>query len=47
VQLSEHIKEVGTHEVTLKIAPDLTATINVIVVSGDESIESVSEDKEE
>jgi len=47
VQLSEHIKEVGTHEVTLKIAPDLTANINVIVVSQDESIESVSEDKEE
>lgn len=46
VQLSEHIKEVGTHEVTLKIAPDLTANINVIVVSQDESIESVSEDKE-
>jgi len=47
VQLSEHIKEVGTHEVTLRIAADLTANINVIVVSQDESIESVSEDKEE
>ena len=47
VQLSEHIKEVGTREVTLRIAADLTANINVIVVSQDESIESVSEDKEE
>ena len=47
VQLSEHIKEVGTHQVALKIAPDLTANINVIVVSQDESIESVGEDKEE
>jgi large subunit ribosomal protein L9 len=47
VQLSEHIKDVGTHQVALKIAPDLTANINVIVVSQDESIESVSEDSEE
>ena len=47
VQLSEHIKEVGTQQVALKISPDLTANINVIVVSQDESIESVGEDKEE
>ncbi|MHC5059492.1 MAG: 50S ribosomal protein L9 [Planctomycetota bacterium] len=47
VQLSEHIKEVGTHEVTLKITPDLTAKISVIVVSQDEAIESVSEETEE
>jgi large subunit ribosomal protein L9 len=47
VQLSEHIKEVGTHQVTLKIAPDLAVNINVIVVSKDESIGSVDEDSEE
>ncbi len=44
VQLHEHIKEVGTHQVTLKIAPDLTANINVIVVSQDETIEPASEE---
>jgi len=47
VQLSEHIKEVGTYQVALKIAPDLTANINVIVVSQDESIGSVDQDSEE
>lgn len=33
VQLPEHIKEVGTHSVTLKFRDDLTATVNVVVVS--------------
>jgi large subunit ribosomal protein L9 len=33
VQLPEHIKEVGTHSVTLKFRDDLTATINVVVVA--------------
>lgn len=47
VQLSEHIKEVGTHEVTLKITPDLTANISVIVVSEDKAIESAGEETEE
>jgi large subunit ribosomal protein L9 len=47
VQLSEHIKEVGTHEVALKITPDLTANISVVVVSEDEAIEPVSEETEE
>lgn len=32
VQLPEHIKQVGTHAVTLKFADDLTVTINVVVV---------------
>lgn len=52
VQLSEHIKEVGTHEVALRIAPDLTTNISVVVVSedakesvldgsGDETVESI------
>ena len=33
MQLSEHIKQVGTHTVTLKFADDLTATISVVVVA--------------
>ncbi len=32
VQLPEHIKEVGTHAVTLKFADNVTATVNVVVV---------------
>jgi large subunit ribosomal protein L9 len=33
VQLPEHIKQVGTHEVTLRFTADITAKINVVVVS--------------
>jgi len=33
VQLEEHIKHVGTHEVKLKFADDLVATVNVVVVA--------------
>ena len=37
IKLPEHIKEVGTHEVSLKLATDLTATVKVVVVAeGDE-----------
>ena len=32
VQLVEHIKQVGTTQVTLKFSGDLTATVNVVVV---------------
>jgi len=32
VQLSEHIKEVGTHAVTLKFADNVTVNVNVVVV---------------
>ena len=32
VQLQEHIKEIGTHAVTLKYAENVTATVNVVVV---------------
>ena len=44
VQLTEHIKQVGTKEVTLKIAAGLVAKINVVVVSEGQSVESLSED---
>lgn len=42
-----HIKEVGTHEVSLKLAVDLNAAISVVVVSQDETVEPVSENIEE
>jgi large subunit ribosomal protein L9 len=32
VKLPEHIKQLGTHEVTLKFAEDVTATVRVVVV---------------
>ena len=44
VRLDGHIKEVGTHEVTLKIAAELTAKVSVVVVSQDEKVESADED---
>jgi len=33
VQLAENIKQVGTSQVTLKFADDLTASVNVVVVA--------------
>ena len=39
VQLPEHIKEVGTHAVTLKFSEDLTTTVNVVVVPEKDSTE--------
>jgi len=33
VQLPEHIKHVGTSQVTLKFAEDLTATVTVVVIA--------------
>jgi large subunit ribosomal protein L9 len=32
VKMPEHIKQLGTHEVTLRFAEDLTATVRVVVV---------------
>jgi len=32
VKLPEHIKQLGTHNVTLRFAEDLTATVRVVVV---------------
>ncbi len=39
VRLPEHIKNVGTHEVKLKYASDLTVTVNVVVVPEQETTE--------
>ena len=44
VALGEHIKEVGTHDVKIRVAPGLTAMITVVVVSQDENVESNDED---
>jgi large subunit ribosomal protein L9 len=38
-----HIKELGTHTITLKITTDLNTAIRVIVVSQDETIDAVEE----
>jgi len=47
VRLSEHIKQVGAHEVSLKFADDVTATVNVVVVAeqteGEEQEEKAAE----
>mgnify|MGYP005845628425 CR=1 FL=1 len=39
-----HIKEVGTHEVILKFAPEMTTTVNVVVVSEDGSVTELIEE---
>ena len=44
VKLSEHIKQVGSHEVTLKFADEVTATVNVVVVA--EKTDEETEDEE-
>jgi large subunit ribosomal protein L9 len=41
VKLPEHIKQLGTHEVTLRFADDVTATVRVVVVP--EQVEAPAE----
>lgn len=43
VRISEHIKEVGAHEVTVRVAAELSAKINVVVVSQDAAEEATDE----
>jgi large subunit ribosomal protein L9 len=38
-----HIKELGTHQVTLRVAVDLNATVSVVVVSQDEAVDPIEE----
>ena len=40
VRMPEHIKEIGTYDVTLKYATDATASVKVVVVSQDETVET-------
>ena len=42
IKLSEHIKELGTHSVTLKFDDDLTATVSVVVVSDQPVVEEAA-----
>ncbi|MBN1457739.1 MAG: 50S ribosomal protein L9 [Sedimentisphaerales bacterium] len=46
VRMHEHIKEVGTHEVKLRIAAELEVKVSVVVVSQDETIEPTDENIE-
>lgn len=41
VQLPHHIKQVGTHPVTLKFTEDLTASVNVVVVAEGEAPDQI------
>ena len=43
VQLPEHIKDIGTHAVTLKFGDGLTATVNVVVVPEQQSTPEADE----
>jgi large subunit ribosomal protein L9 len=43
VRLPEHIKQVGTHAVTLKYRDDLTVTVNVVVVPEQQSTPETEE----
>ena len=36
-----HIKDLGTHDITLKITPDLNAVVRVVVVSQDENVDAI------
>jgi large subunit ribosomal protein L9 len=41
VQLPHHIKQLGTHSVTLKFTEDLTATVNVVVVPEGQAVDRI------
>jgi hypothetical protein len=38
-----HIKDLGTHDIALRIAPDLKAVVQVVVVSQDENVDAQDE----
>jgi large subunit ribosomal protein L9 len=52
VRMSGHIKELGSHEVTVKVSPDLKATVRVMVVSEEnpdqqgQAVESAEEENQ-
>ncbi len=46
VKMPEHIKHVGTHDVTLRFAEELTATVHVVVVA-EQAEEPPKEEQEE
>ncbi len=47
VHLPGHIKEVGTHPVSIKFSPELVATVNVVVVAEKDDSEEASETEDE
>jgi large subunit ribosomal protein L9 len=44
VRMGGHIKELGSSEVTIRAAADLTATVHVMVVSQDQTVDATQED---
>ena len=38
-----HIKDLGTHDITIRITPDLKAVVRVVVVSQDETVDAIEE----
>lgn len=47
VKMSGHIKELGTCEVVVRAAADLTATVSVVVVSQDQAVDATQENSSE
>lgn len=47
VQLTEHIKELGTHPVTIRFGAELTTTVNVVVVADKDDSQEGSETEDE
>ena len=47
IKLGEHIKEVGTHAATVRLAAELTATISIVVVSEDAAAKLTENDPSE
>jgi len=47
VQLPEHIKEVGTHTVTLKFSEELTTTVNVVIVAEQDAAGAAAQAEDE
>ena len=47
VKMSGHIKELGTSEVVVRAAADLTATVSVVVVSQDQAVDATQENSSE
>jgi large subunit ribosomal protein L9 len=43
VRLADHIKEIGTYDISLKFAADVAATVKVVVVSQDEAVETAQQ----
>ena len=38
-----HIKDLGTHDITVRVTADLKTVIRVVVVSQDETVDAIEE----